>query len=60
MFDSLMHHLLVHNPAFADVDAILTVECVQAVMLIIGYRSYLLKAYSYRSGLDMVPYSHMV
>jgi len=58
MFDSLMHHLLLHrqhNPAFADVDAVLTVECVQAVMLTIGYRSYLLKGYSYRSGLNMVP-----
>jgi len=58
MFDSLMHHLLfnwLHNRAFADVDALLTVECVQAVMCIIRYRSYLVKAIHEKVG-SVVPY----
>ena len=62
MFDSLMHHLLfnwLHNRAFADVDALLTVECVQAVMCIIRYRSYLVKGYSWKSGLSgPIRYEH--
>ena len=59
MFDSLMHHLLfnwLHNRAFADVDALLTVECVQAVMCIIRYRSYSVKAIHEK----WAQWSHMV
>lgn len=41
-----------HNRAFGDVDALLTVECIKAVMLMIRSRSYLWKGYVWNSGLN--------